>query len=106
MTKTWAGTRQARRPVWFHPAAGGLLHLAGLFEAVADGFMEEDSGPAGTEDDFHLTGRSGDGAKLQNRSARGLAGQGLRTFGAYELLQSSAPTAACRSSTAPRSSLR
>jgi putative SOS response-associated peptidase YedK len=32
----WTGGRGARRPLWFHPRAGGLLHLAGLYEAWRD----------------------------------------------------------------------
>lgn len=32
----WTGAKGARRPFWFHPAEGGLLHLAGLYEAAAD----------------------------------------------------------------------
>ena len=63
---------------------------------MADRFVEQDSRPAGTENDFHLASRSGDGAELQNRSARGLAGQVLRAFGAGELVESGAPAAARR----------
>ncbi len=28
----WAGAKQARTPVWFHPENGGLLFFAGLYE--------------------------------------------------------------------------
>lgn len=28
----WSGPKGARRPLWFHPPKGGLLHLAGLYE--------------------------------------------------------------------------
>ena len=28
----WTGTKQARRPIWFHPPDGGLLTFAGLYE--------------------------------------------------------------------------
>ena len=75
---------------------GGLLAVEVGFEAVADGFMQQDAGPAGAEDHFHLAGRSGDGAELQNGSAGGFAGQVLRAFGAGELVESSAAAAARR----------
>jgi putative SOS response-associated peptidase YedK len=29
----WAGPKGARRPIWYHPPKGGLLHLAGLYES-------------------------------------------------------------------------
>jgi putative SOS response-associated peptidase YedK len=32
----WTGPKGARRPIWFSPAAGGLLHLAGLYESWRD----------------------------------------------------------------------
>lgn len=32
----WIGDKGARRPVWFHPPAGGLLLLAGLYESWRD----------------------------------------------------------------------
>lgn len=32
----WTGPKGARRPIWFHPRAGGLLHLAGLYEGWRD----------------------------------------------------------------------
>ncbi len=32
----WRGPRKAREPVWFHPRAGGLLLLAGLYEGWSD----------------------------------------------------------------------
>jgi hypothetical protein len=66
---------------------GGLLAVEVGFEAVAYGFMQQDSGPAGAEHDFHLAGRGGHCAELQDRSARGLAGQVLRAFGADKLIQ-------------------
>jgi putative SOS response-associated peptidase YedK len=33
----WTGPRDARRPVWFRPRAGGLLYLAGLADTLPDG---------------------------------------------------------------------
>jgi putative SOS response-associated peptidase YedK len=27
----WVGEKKARRPIWYHPRDGGLLHLAGLY---------------------------------------------------------------------------
>lgn len=32
----WTGTRQARRPTWFHPPNDGLLLFAGLYESWLD----------------------------------------------------------------------
>ena len=32
----WVGPKNARRPVWFHAADGGLLRLAGLYESWRD----------------------------------------------------------------------
>jgi putative SOS response-associated peptidase YedK len=33
----WTGPRDDRRPLWFRPRSGGLLHLAGLAEELPDG---------------------------------------------------------------------
>ena len=33
----WTGPRDARRPIWFRPRGGGLLHLAGLADLPPDG---------------------------------------------------------------------
>lgn len=33
----WTGPKSARRPLWFHRPAGGLLYLAGLYEEGPDG---------------------------------------------------------------------
>ena len=73
---------------------GGLFAVEVGFEAVADGFVEQDAGPAGAEDDFHLAGGSGDGAELQDGSAGGFAGQVLRAFGGGELIEAGAAAAA------------
>ena len=47
------------------------------FEAVADGFMQEDAGPTGAEDDSHLSGRRFNGAELHNSLASGFGGEVL-----------------------------
>ena len=73
---------------------GGLLAVEVGFEAVADGFMEQDAGPAGAEDDFHFAGGSGDGAELEDGSAGGFAGQVLGALGAGELVEAGAAAAA------------
>jgi hypothetical protein len=66
-----AGHRLADQP----GKGRGLLAVEVGFEAVAHRLMQQDSRPAGAEHHFHLAGRSGHGAELQNRSARGLARQ-------------------------------
>jgi len=42
---------------------------------VTDGFVQQHSGPSGTEDDFHLACRSFAGIELQNRLPRCFAGE-------------------------------
>jgi putative SOS response-associated peptidase YedK len=32
----WAGTKEARQPIWFHPPSGDLLLFAGLYESWLD----------------------------------------------------------------------
>ena len=56
---------------------GGLLAVEVGFEAVAYGFVQQDAGPAGAEDDGHLAGGCGDGAELQDGGAGGFAGEVL-----------------------------
>ena len=73
---------------------GGLLAVEVGFEAVADGFVEQDAGPAGAEDDFHLAGGGGDGAELQDGGAGGLAGEVLGGLGAFEEVEGDAAAAA------------
>ena len=78
-------TRPAKAEVFFAVEVG--------FEAVAYGFMEQDAGPAGAKDDFHLAGGGGDGAELQDGSASGFTGEALGALGANEDLQSTASAA-------------
>ena len=54
---------------------GGLLAVEVGFEAVADGFMQQNAGPAGAEHDFHLARGRGHGSELQDRLARGFVGE-------------------------------
>ena len=46
---------------------------------MAYGFVEEDAGPAGAEDDLHLAGGGFDGSELEDGGAGGLAGEVLGT---------------------------
>ena len=52
-----------------------LLSIEIGFEAVADRFVQQNAGPARSEDNFHRAGRRIDGAELQNRLARAFACQ-------------------------------
>ena len=45
---------------------GGFFAVEVGLEAVADCLVEEDAGPAGAEDYFHIPGRSGDRAELED----------------------------------------
>jgi hypothetical protein len=54
------------------------------FESVADGFVKQDSGPAGAEDDFHVSSGRGDGVELQDRLARGFVSEVLGGLVALE----------------------
>jgi len=56
--------------------------------------MEKDAGPAGTEDDLHLARRGGNGAELEDGSARGFLGKVLRAFAAGELIEAGTAAAA------------
>jgi hypothetical protein len=73
---------------------GGLLAVEVGFEAVADGFVQQDAGPAGAEDDFHLAGGSGDGAELEDGGAGGFAGEVLGRLVALEEVERHAAAAA------------
>ena len=48
------------------------------FEAVADGFVQQDAGPAGPEHHGHFAGRRFDRAQLHDGLARGFAGRNVR----------------------------
>src|SRR6202789_2196335 len=73
---------------------GGLLAVEVGFQAVTDGFVQQHARPAGAEDDLHLTGRSSDGAKLQDGGARGFACEVLGRFVAGEEVECDASAAA------------
>ena len=44
---------------------------------MPDGFVQQNAGPAGAEDDFHLAGGGSDRSELEDRLAGGLAGEVL-----------------------------
>ncbi len=73
---------------------GGLFAVEVGFEAVADGFVEEDSGPAGAEDDFHVSGGGGDGVELEDGLTRGFVGVVLGGFVALEEVEFDAASSA------------
>ena len=73
---------------------GGLLAVEVGFEAVADGFVQQDAGPAGAEDDGHLAGGGGDGVELQDGGAGGFAGEVLGRVGAFKEVERDAAAAA------------
>src|SRR5437016_13029014 len=55
--------------------SGRLFTIKIGFQSMADGFMQEHAGPAGTKDNFHFTGRSLEGIQLKNRLSRGFFGE-------------------------------
>ncbi|MGK4008441.1 SOS response-associated peptidase family protein [Sorangium sp. So ce1036] len=59
----WTGPRGARRPTWFHPAGGGLLRLAGLYQPAKD----PDAGDTGVRFTILTTDASGDVAEVHDR---------------------------------------
>ena len=73
---------------------GGLFAVEVGFEAVADGFVQEDAGPAGAEDHFHLSGGCGDGVELEDRLAGGFVGEVLGRLVALEEVELDAAAAA------------
>ena len=73
---------------------GGLLAVEVGFETVTDGFVKQHSGPAGAEDDFHISSGSGDGVELQDRLARGFVGVMLGGFVAFEEVELDAAASA------------
>ena len=73
---------------------GGLFAVEVGFEAVADGFVQQDAGPAGAEDDWHLAGGGGDGVELEDGGAGGFAGVVLGGVGAFKEVEGDAAAAA------------
>ena len=73
---------------------GGLLAVEVGFEAVADGFVQQDAGPSGAEDDWHLASGGCDGVELQDGGAGGLAGEVLGRFCAFKEVERDAASAA------------
>ena len=61
---------------------------------MADGFVEENSGPAVTEDDFHVSGGSGDGVELEDGLARGFVSVMLGGLAAFKEIEFDATAAA------------
>ncbi len=76
---------------------GGLLAVEVRFQAMANGFVQQDAGPSGAEDDGHLAGWSRDCAELEDGGAGGLTGVMLRRVRAFEEVEGDA-TAAARGS--------
>jgi len=64
-----------------------FLRLKIRFQAVADGFVEQNSRPSGPEDDGHLAGGCGDRFQLQDGGAGSFAGKVLRRVGAFKEIQ-------------------
>ncbi|AUX26958.1 uncharacterized protein SOCEGT47_075300 [Sorangium cellulosum] len=59
----WTGPKGARRPTWFHPAGGGLLRLAGLYQPAKD----PDAGDTGVRFTILTTDASADVAEVHDR---------------------------------------
>ena len=57
---------------------GGALAVEVGFEAVADGFMQQDAGPAGSEHHGHLAGGRFDGVQLDDGLAARLRWRSAR----------------------------
>ena len=73
---------------------GSLLAVEVGFQAVADGFVQQHAGPAGAEDDFHLSGRSFAGIELQDRLAGGFFGEVFGSLFAEEEVEGYTASAA------------
>ena len=73
---------------------GSFLAIEVGFESVADGFVQQDAGPSGAEDDFHFSGRSFAGVELQNRLARGFLGEEFGILVAEEEVEGDTASAA------------
>ncbi|WP_437546838.1 SOS response-associated peptidase [Sorangium sp. So ce367] len=59
----WTGPKGARRPTWFHPAEGGLLRLAGLYQPAKD----PDTGEPDVRFTILTTDANADVAPIHNR---------------------------------------
>ena len=73
---------------------GGAVAIEVGLQAVADGFVEQNAGPAGTEHDGHFPGRRFDRVELDERLAGGFAGEVLRRFRSRKMFEADAPAAA------------
>ena len=56
-------------------------------EAVADGLVQQDAGPAGAQDHVHLARRAVDGVEVDQGLAQGLVHLGLPAFGRHPGLE-------------------
>ncbi|XXX75973.1 SOS response-associated peptidase [Sorangium sp. So ce134] len=59
----WTGPKGARRPTWFHPAGGGLLRMAGLYQPAKD----PDTGEIDVRFTILTTEASADVAQVHHR---------------------------------------
>ena len=64
------------------------------FESVADGFVQQDAGPAGAEDDFHFAGGRFARVELQDRLAGGFLGEVFGSLFTEEEVEGDASAAA------------
>ena len=73
---------------------GGFFAVEVGFKAVAHGFVQQDAGPAGAEDDGHLACGGGDGVELEDGGAGGFAGVVLGRVAAFKEVEGDAAAAA------------
>ncbi|XXU16522.1 SOS response-associated peptidase [Sorangium sp. So ce861] len=59
----WSGPKGARRPTWFHPAGGGMLRMAGLYQLAKD----PDAGDIDVRFTILTTEASADVAQVHDR---------------------------------------
>ena len=71
-----------------------LLAIEVGFQSVADGFVQQDAGPAGTEHDFHFSGGSFARVELQDGLAGGFFRKIFGSFFAEEEIEGDASAAA------------